>query len=108
MKTMRKLIFVIALSFLFTGCITSKKSSLLNSIEIGMNKQQVVAILGDNYLSSVNGNVTYMKYILKDDKFGNTSAYYVRLIDGKVQSFGQVGDFNSTKDPTINVNLNKK
>ena len=33
--------------------------------------------------------------------------WFVRFIDGKVESFGQRGDFDSTKDPTNRVIIDK-
>jgi hypothetical protein len=29
--------------------------------------------------------------------------YYVRLVNGKVESFGRTGDFDSTKTPTVRL-----
>lgn len=31
--------------------------------------------------------------------------YFVRLLDGKVNAYGKIGDFDSTKDPAFNVNI---
>lgn len=39
-----------------------------------------------------------------DDAFrGWTKPYYVRLINGKVESYGRTGDFDSTKTPTVRL-----
>lgn len=35
--------------------------------------------------------------------YHNARPYYVRLINGRVESYGRTGDFNSTKDPTVQV-----
>ena len=40
--------------------------------------------------------------------YRGSQEFYVRLKEGKVDSYGRVGDFDSTKDPTINVNVNNK
>ena len=34
---------------------------------------------------------------------GWTKPYYVRLINGKVESYGRTGDFDSTKTPTVRL-----
>jgi len=29
-------------------------------------------------------------------------------VEGKVESFGSMGDFDSTKDPTLNINIKSR
>ncbi len=74
-----------------------------------MNKAQVYEIMGKPYSISAIGNTEYLVYqgdYAKDFWFhtGN-SRYLVRLIDGKVQAFGHEGDFDLTKDATIEVKI---
>ena len=35
-----------------------------------------------------------------------TNEYYVRMINGKVYNYGRMGDFDSTKDPSLDININ--
>ena len=39
---------------------------------------------------------------------GIINEYFVLLQNGVVEQYGRVGDFDSTKDPTLNLNLNRK
>jgi hypothetical protein len=45
-----------------------------------------------------------MRYWDKD----SSREYFVRLDGGRVESYGQLGDYNSTKNPTNDINLNIK
>ena len=90
MKT--KLVFVLALvlgAFL-SGC---NSSANLNKIEIGMTKDEVVALLGQPDSKSAQANVEYLTYYLYADGafngYGRDQPDMVRLVDGKVESFGR-------------------
>ncbi len=79
-----------------------------------MTKEQVINCLGTpNSISAMDG-VQYLRYNLYPTdthaSYGITEVYYVRVVNGKVDSFGQLGDFDSTKVPEIKstVNLNIK
>jgi hypothetical protein len=37
----------------------------------------------------------------------DTSDYFVRIVDGRVHSYGEKGDFGTTKNPTIDYNINR-
>lgn len=95
---------IIPFLFLFNGCATS---GLINKINIGMNRDEVIQIIGNPLSISAQGNTEYLNYRFSetnDDAFrGLTSPYFVRIINGKVESFGRVGDFDSTKTPTLKI-----
>ncbi|HZP60379.1 MAG TPA: SHOCT domain-containing protein [Opitutaceae bacterium] len=83
---------ITALVFLFAallaGCATADK---LNQIQIGMPKSQVVAILGAPDSTSAQANVEYLTYYLEGDPgYGRDRPYMVRVVDGKVESFGRM------------------
>ncbi|MES2580068.1 MAG: hypothetical protein V4552_05925 [Pseudomonadota bacterium] len=63
--------------------------------------------MGEPVSVSAKDGTEYLNYKLSetdDDAFrGWTSPYYVRLINGKVDSYGRTGDFDSTKNPTIKI-----
>ena len=92
-----------------TSCATAHK---MNRLSTGMTKQQVIQIMGRPSSTSAQGGAEYMLYKLSetDDEafYGITRSFYVRLINGYVESYGKVGDFDSTKDPTVNINTNSK
>ena len=105
-----KIAFAIAVvSLSLVGCATASK---ISAVQPGMTRDQVVELMGQPSSTSRQGNLEYMNYQLSDtsDKafYGITDRYYVRLIDGRVESYGHMGDFDSTKDPTINVNTSSK
>ncbi len=89
------LLLVVAIS----GCATSAK---LNDISLGMSKQEVIHILGYPASTSAKQGVEYMKYKLYgawdgDMRVGGgAELFFVRIINGVVESYGRIGDFDST------------
>jgi hypothetical protein len=72
---------------LLAGC---NSAAQLNNIRIGMTKDQVLAILGTPDSTSAQANVEYMTYYLEgDSEYGRDRPYMVRVVDGKVESFGR-------------------
>jgi hypothetical protein len=86
---MKKIItaFILLLAALFAGCTTADQ---LNKLRIGMSKDQVVAVLGQPDSTSAQANIEYMTYYLSNDSsYGRDQPYMVRLVEGKVESFGR-------------------
>jgi hypothetical protein len=88
---MKTLIFAPFLFFavLLTGCYTA---DMLNSIHIGMTKDQVTSLLGPPDSTSAQANIEYLTYYLSTNNgrmYGGDQPYSVRLVDGKVESFGR-------------------
>jgi hypothetical protein len=77
-------------ALLLMGCAGASK---LNSVRLGMTKDQVISAVGSPSSTSEMGNTQYLKYQLCSDWIF-TDRYYVRLTDGQVDAFGRVGDFN--------------
>lgn len=89
---MKTLIFApcLFLAILYTGCTNT--AAMLNSIHIGMTKDQVTGILGNPDSVSAQANIEYLTYYLSTDNgrmYGGEQPYSVRLVDGKVESFGR-------------------
>jgi hypothetical protein len=117
-KAILLLLATIGLAF---GCATSSKK--MNSLSIGMTKEQVVALVGEPKSTRAIDGTEYLMYHLaegvevKRDFLGNgylnhkRGDYFVRIRNGKVDAYGHVGDFDSTKIPetkqTIDLNINK-
>jgi outer membrane protein assembly factor BamE (lipoprotein component of BamABCDE complex) len=99
-----KYILSLVLIFAIFGCANSSK---ISEVQIGMTKNQVVEVMGKPVSISAMNGTEYLNYKLSetdnDAYYGFTSPYYVRLINGKVDSFGRMGDFNSTKTPTVKI-----
>ena len=81
---------LLLLVILLAGCGTASR---LNSVQLGMTRDQVVDVAGTPSSTSQMGNTQYLKYHLTSDWIF-TDRYYVRLTDGRVDAFGRVGDFN--------------
>jgi hypothetical protein len=64
-----------------------------NQIRLGMTREQVVDVMGTPASTSEMGDTVYLKYRLYGDWIF-PERYFVRLVDGKVDAFGRVGDFN--------------
>ena len=101
---MRNLTILTILFILLAGCATAGK---INQVQIGMTKEEVIKVMGPPASMSAKGNSEYMNYSLSetdDDAFrGWTKPYYVRLINGIVDSYGRLGDFDSTQKPTVRI-----
>lgn len=107
-----RLCLVLILMALIVGCATSHK---INKIGIGMTKQQVIEVLGPPVSTSATSGVKYLNYRFSETGdhafYGITTPYFVRIVDGMVEAYGRLGDFNSTKTPetksTIDLNIKK-
>jgi len=88
---MKRLIWLLALVVVVSGCATASR---MNNLKIGMTKQEALEIMGKPESASAKEGVEYLKYTL----FGrNTSIskYYLKFEEGVLNSFGEVGDFGS-------------
>lgn len=99
-----KTLSILILGLTIIGCATSAK---ISGVQIGMTKSEVITVMGNPVSVSAIGGTEYLNYKLSetdDDAFmGWTTPYFVRLINGKVDSYGRSGDFDSTKTPTVKI-----
>ena len=99
-----KILSILILGLVLIGCATS---GVINSVNIGMTKDEVIKVMGNPVSVSAKDGTEYLNYKLSetdDDAFmGFTRPYYVRLINGKVDSYGRSGDFDSTQKPTLKI-----
>ena len=103
MKTLSTLLLIVSVTL--SGCATASK---INSVQIGMTKDQVIQVMGKPTSTSAQGaELEYLNFALAettdDAVYDRTKPYYVRLVNGKVESFGRLGDFNSTQHPTVRI-----
>jgi len=100
MNDMKRTLILLLCLGLF-GCATAGK---INSISVGMSKGEVIKIMGKPTSTSAKEGTEYLNYALSEtgdaEFYGWTTPYYIRIKDGKVDAYGRVGDFDSTKDPT--------
>jgi len=94
---------------LLMGCATAKR---INSLSPGMTKESVISKMGNPNSISGSGSTEYLHYKLSetsdDALYGFYTDYYVKITDGTVESYGRLGDFSTTKDPTYNINTSHK
>jgi outer membrane protein assembly factor BamE (lipoprotein component of BamABCDE complex) len=85
------------------GCATTTR---MNSVAVGMTKQEVITTLGTPDSTSANVGVEYLRYTFLKP-FHGPQPYFVRLVGGKVDAYGMVGDFGTT-EPSATININQR
>ena len=99
---------------ILAGCVViPSKRVTFNDIKIGMPRDEAVALLGKPSRVSAKGNVENLYYnesalyigILGIGKVRNDKREYeMRLVDGKVASFGEVGEYIEEDDASDSDN----
>jgi len=87
---MKKIILSAMVTLLLLGCAAS--ASKINGVKLGMGRGTVIEIMGEPSSTSESEGVLYLKYRLRDGLLCDD--YYIRLIDGKVDAYGQFGEFS--------------
>lgn len=106
---MKKLLIVFCSVVLF-GCAVTMTNEM-NNLEVGMSKKAVLDEMGEPDRVSANSKTQYLLYRLIHPKktYGKMEEYFVKIVDGEVESFGKVGDFDTKqvyeKPATIDVHL---
>ena len=110
---MKHVLSILAVLIL-AGCVViPSKRVTFNDIKIGMPRDEAVAILGKPSRVSAKGNVENLYYnesalyigILGIGKVRNDKREYeMRLVDGKVDSFGEVGEYIEEDDASDSDN----
>jgi hypothetical protein len=79
----------------------------LSGIEVGMSKSDVIKTMGKPNDFKGIGRSVYFIYHAEGEDLGliTWNSRYIKITDGKVESYGRWGDFDTTKDPTLNVNV---
>lgn len=92
------------------GVVTANAA---NSLSLGMGKSEVLEQLGNPLVSSADDGVEFLRYrVVQGSVYGfgymgpDHANFFVKLQDGLVIQYGKIGDFDSTKNPTIDINLN--
>lgn len=97
---------VIAVTLILAAC-AAPMSKRMNSLALGMTKADAIAIMGTPNSTRAADGVEYLTYRLStsllDTDGSDTSDYFVKIVEGKVAAYGERGDFDSTKNPTIEV-----
>lgn len=110
---------------LLVACVPSAAAEpdyRFNRLSVGMSKADAINILGQPETTRAVENTEYLMYhkwmcFNMPSQFHRcvvsygvdaSEKYFVRVIDGKVNAYGEWGDFGSTKDPTTTLNQNIK
>ena len=86
----RRIMCIVVTGLMVIGCAVSSKR--MNAVRLGMTQQEVIESIGNPDSTSAIEETLYLKYRLRSNGLF-TSEYYVRLQNGQVDAFGQVGDF---------------
>ena len=103
---MRKALLVVPI-LMMVGC-GLKPAPRFDRINVGMTKEQVKSVIGEPDAVATQGKTEYWNYKETYEMSQQVRGWwFVRFIDGKVEAFGQRGDFDSTKAPTNKVIIDK-
>jgi hypothetical protein len=95
---MKKTMALTTLIAVLCGCSTT--SSDLNNLSLGMEKQDVIRILGTPQSTAAKGDTEVLRYWLKRAEGGGKDQYIVQIVDGKVAAFGTKADLGTGLLPT--------
>jgi hypothetical protein len=74
------------------GCTIMPRTA---DLRIGMTKEEAIKVMGTPSSVSAQANYEYLNYTLSESSGYMTMnrPYYIRLVDGKVESYGFTGQF---------------
>lgn len=99
-----KITYLLILVVFLVGCATPT-SRKMNRLSVGMTKSEVLDAMGRPSSTSAPGKgFEFLRYRLSPPR-SVPYEYFVRLVDGRVDSYGRMGDFDSTEDPTLDLNI---
>ena len=98
---MKSLLVLIVGAMLLVGCATSKSLNLI-SISIGMDKQKVITLHGEPFRVAAIDGLEYFIYRGFDKELFKPNGFmvyeaFIRFKDGKVDAYGRLDDFDSTR-----------
>ena len=86
---MKRAFALIFMGIVFFGCTSAVK---MNDVRLGMTTAEVIDVLGKPNSTSAMDDIVFLKYRLYN-KSVVSDDFYVKLKGGKVEAYGQVGDF---------------
>jgi len=99
-NNLRVVLTAVFVCLFLTGCqaMMYGTAEKLNKISVGMSKQQVIQELGNPDTTSASGSEEILKYKwMKTVVSWGPKYFYVRLADGKVQSYGEEEELTSKR-----------
>jgi hypothetical protein len=92
------------------ACATAPK---MNRLILGMTKREVVSAMGKPASTSAPGDGVELLHYHLSPQGGPvlhliTEEYVVKLVNGKVVTYGKMGEIDSSKDPILNLNTRNR
>jgi hypothetical protein len=86
MKSALRLLFALVVISWFAGCVSST-----TKLRLGMTKDEVIAVMGQPISVAAQGKNEDLNYSVSDSAgtFEISRPYFVRLVDGRVEAYGQ-------------------
>jgi hypothetical protein len=86
------------------GTLGCADSTALNQIHIGMTRAEIISLLGQPDSTSAQANIEYLTYYLmaNSSTYERELPYFVRLVDGKVESFGRFASMYDLQNRPVN------
>jgi hypothetical protein len=108
-----KPVYALLLACMLTLIVGCAHGTALNKISVGMTKAQVIEELGEPASVAAQNGMEVLRYDLWKDFWQRSpgdykSEFFVKLVGGKVQSYGRMGDFDSTKNPALDLNIRNR
>ena len=100
----RVIAVVVSLAILACASVSPnrKSSTTINSISLGMSKQEVISVMGEPSRVSADPSAEYLIYSLVEEVDTTyfppkeiKAEYFIRIVNGVVKAFGRVGEFGS-------------
>lgn len=85
------------MTVVLAGLLVSCSTPDTNALRLGMTKEEAIRVMGQPDSVSADRACDYLNYTLQvHTGYGSmTRPYYVRLVDGRVESFGYIGEFGN-------------
>jgi hypothetical protein len=99
-----KLAIIGLAALLAAGCL--EPASKINAIQLGMNKEQVLKIMGTPGSITADTNSVYLNYSLAEgftSASSPTTPYVIKLVNDKVVFYGREGYPNSPSSVPVPV-----
>ena len=105
---MRRLIIAVAAASLMAAC-AAPMTRKMQGLSLGMTKAEAIAVMGKPVSVSATNGIEYLNYRLStsfmDTDGSDTSDYFVKIVNGRVEAYGQKGDFDTTAKPKERIEV---
>lgn len=98
---------VILITAVLAGLLASCTTPDTNALRLGMTKEEAIRVMGSPDSVSAQGVYEYLNYTVESHPGYTwiTRPYYVRVMDGRVESYGYMGQFPMIVTRTVTNTL---